>query len=203
MQRQRPQGSKRPAPPLTGNTSRLAPLTPGVPETLQCNVATGNPRPIPARRSAAAPLHVVVPRSTCNVQPATPRAASPRAAAPLRPSTWSSHVQPSTPRASSPRAAAPRHVVVPRSTCNVQPSTPRASSPRASCCPRDGPRRRCGRSRAAPLHVVVPRSTCNVQPSPPRASSPRLAPRASSPHTTGDRRIRITQRSSAVASVKV
>jgi hypothetical protein len=128
MQRQRPQGSKRPAPPLTGNTSRLAPLTPGVPETLQCNVATGNPRPIPARRSAAAPLHVVVPRSTCNVQPATPRAASPRAASPR-----ASRRPRDGPRCRSGRsAAAPLHVVVPRSTCNVQPATPRAASPRAA-----------------------------------------------------------------------
>jgi hypothetical protein len=252
MQRQRPQGSKRPAPPLTGNTSRLAPLTPGVPETLQCNVATGNPRPIPARRSAAAPLHVVVPRSTCNVQPATPRAASPRAAAPLRPSTWSSHVQRATcnlqPRAPHPRApqrrcAPPRGrptFNVQRATCNPARRIPSRLSPRPARRiparlappPRWPPlpvraQRRCAPPRCRPTFNVQ-RATCNparripsrLSPRPARRISSRLSPLASRlipsplaphplsplasyPHTTGDRRIRITQRSSAVASVKV
>ena len=67
---------------------------------------------------------------------ATVPAAGP-GAAPLRPSTLSSHVQ--------------------RATCNLQPLAPRA--------PRHCPRRRSGRSAAAPFHVVVPRATCNVQPS--------------------------------------
>jgi hypothetical protein len=129
-------------------------------------------------------------------------------AAPLRPSTLSSHVQRATfnlqplaplapsprtsrlaPRASRPRhsrsgrsAAAPLHVVVPRATCNVQPSTPRAPLPipshLAPHASRHGSRCRSGRSAAAPLHVVVPRATCNVQPSTPRAPRP-ASPRAS------------------------
>ena len=123
-------------------------------------------------RCAAAALHIVVPRSTCNVQPSppshlaphplapratSPRAASPRATAPLRPSTLSSHVQ--------------------RATFNLQLLAPRALR---------GPRCQSRRSSAAPLHVVVPRSTCNVQPATPRASSPRtscLAPHAPRPYT--------------------
>jgi hypothetical protein len=75
-------------------------------------------------RCAAAALHIVVPRSTCNVQPSppsrlaphplapratSPRAASPRATAPLRPSTLSSHVQ--------------------RATFNLQPLSPHPLSP--------------------------------------------------------------------------
>ena len=101
--------------PLASRPSRLLPLA-SRPSRLS-PLASRPSRHCPRcryGRSAAAPLHVVVPRSTCNVQPSTPRTASPRAAAPLRPSTLSSHVQPATfnlqPRAPppSPHPLAPR-----------------------------------------------------------------------------------------------
>jgi hypothetical protein len=155
----------------TFNLQPLTPLAPRLAPSRHCSRCRSG-------RSAAAPLHVVVPRSTCNVQPfnpsrLSPLASPPRAIAPaaglgaalLRPYTLSSHVQ--------------------RATFNLQPLTPLA--------PRLAPSRHCsrcrsGRSAAAPLHVVVPRSACNVQPSTPHASRPsplasRLSPLAP-PRTT-------------------
>jgi hypothetical protein len=155
----------------TFNLQPLTPLAPRLAPSRHCSRCRSG-------RSAAAPLHVVVPRSACNVQPfnpsrLSPLASPPRAIAPaaglgaalLRPYTLSSHVQ--------------------RATFNLQPLTPLA--------PRLAPSRHCsrcrsGRSAAAPLHVVVPRSACNVQPSTPHASRPstlasRLSPLAP-PRTT-------------------
>jgi hypothetical protein len=109
----------------TFNLQPLAPLAPS-PRTSRLAPRASRPRPRHSRsgRSAAAPLHVVVPRATCNVQPSTPRA--PRTASP-RASRLSPHASRHGSRCRSGRsAAAPLHVVVPRATCNVQPSTPRA-----------------------------------------------------------------------------
>jgi len=102
-------------------------------------------------RSAAAPLHVVVPRSTCNVQPSTPRASSPRhgpaavtGAAPLRPyvALPPSRLSPLAPLTScllplSPLASRPLTVRCNVATGDVQPSNlqplaPHPLSPLAS-----------------------------------------------------------------------
>ena len=138
--------------------SRLLPLAPRL-----------SPHPLSPLASLVSRLlpHPLSPHPLATVPAAGP------GAAPLRPSTLSSHVQ--------------------RATCNLQPLSPRplrhcprcrsgrnaaaplrrpAALPPRAASPRHCPRCRYGRNAAAPLHVVVPRATCNVQPSTPLASSP-------------------------------
>ena len=132
--------------------SRLLPLAP---ETLQCNVSTGNPlvarlAPLASSPHASSPLASRLLPLTSRLAPlATAPAAGP-GAAPLRPSTLSSHVQ--------------------RATFNLQPLSPLAPETLHCNVSTGNPLV----ARRAPLHVVVPRSTCNVQPSTPPA--PRLLP---------------------------
>ena len=125
-------------------------------------------------RSAAAPLHVVVPRSTFNLPTFNP---SPRPPPPVRPQRCCAsprcrptfNVQRSTfnpsrliPSPRPPPPVRPQRCCAPprcRPTFNVQrqPSTPRASSPR------HGPRCRYGRSAAAPLRrpaALSPLTSC-------------------------------------------
>ena len=111
--------------------SRLLPLAPRL-----------SPHPLSPLASLVSRLlpHPLSPHPLATVPAAGP------GAAPLRPSTLSSHVQ--------------------RATCNLQPLSPH---PLRHC-----PRCRSGRNAAAPFHVVVPRATCNVQSSTPLA--PRLLP---------------------------
>jgi hypothetical protein len=63
----------------TFNLQPLAPLAPHplAPRTASPRASRRRPRHSRSGRSAAAPLHVVVPRATCNVQPSTPRASRP------------------------------------------------------------------------------------------------------------------------------
>jgi hypothetical protein len=139
-------------PPVTFDLHPLVPRA--LVETLHCNVSTCTlaasrlpPRPsrrIPARRipsrrrprhcprcrsgrSAAAPLHVVVPRSTCNVQPSPPRPSrlSPPAS-PLSPHPRAPHPLPPPPPPLPPLPVrAQRRCTPPRCcpTFNVQRST--------------------------------------------------------------------------------
>jgi len=123
-----------------------------------CPLRLARPSPLASRFSPLAsrlsphplsPLASLVSRLLPHPLSPHPLATVPAAgpgAAPLRPSTLSSHVQ--------------------RATCNLQPLSPH---PLRHC-----PRCRSGRNAAAPFHVVVPRATCNVQSSTPLA--PRLLP---------------------------
>jgi hypothetical protein len=80
----------------------LSPLAPRLAPSRHCSRCRSG-------RSAAAPLHVVVPRATCNVQPSTPRASRLSPLAPLLPLP-----------VRAPRRCAPTRG---RPTCNVQRST--------------------------------------------------------------------------------
>jgi hypothetical protein len=117
-------------------------------------------------RSAAAPLHVVVPRSACNVQPSTPHASrpSPRPLAPLLPlPVWAQ-------RCCAPTRCRPTFSVQ-RSTFNPSRLSPLASPPRAIA-----PAAGLGAALLRPytLSSHVQRATFNLQPLTPLA--PRLAP---------------------------
>jgi hypothetical protein len=117
-------------------------------------------------RSAAAPLHVVVPRSACNVQPSTPHASrpSPRPLAPLLPlPIWAQ-------RCCAPTRCRPTFSVQ-RSTFNPSRLSPLASPPRAIA-----PAAGLGAALLRPytLSSHVQRATFNLQPLTPLA--PRLAP---------------------------
>jgi hypothetical protein len=131
--------------------SRLAPLAPSP------HASRPSPHSLTPHASHLTP-HSLTPLAPRLAPRAPAPAIAGPGAAPLRPSTLSSHVQ--------------------RATFNLQPLAPLAPSPRTSRlaphASRHGSRCRSGRSAAAPLHVVVPRATCNVQPSTPRA--PRLIP---------------------------
>jgi hypothetical protein len=133
--------------PLASRLARLSPLA--------SSPLASSPRHCPrcrSGRSAAAPLHVVVPRATCNVQPSTPLASSP---SPLSP----------PPVRAQRRCALPRC----RPTCNVQRATfnPSRLIPFATV-PAAGP----GATplRPSTLSSHVQRATFNLQPLSPLAS---------------------------------
>jgi hypothetical protein len=193
----------------TFNLHPLAPLASRLPPRPSRRIPA---RRIPSRRprhcprcrsgrSAAAPLHVVVPRSTCNVQPSPPRPSrlSPPAS-PLSPHPRAPHPLPPPPPPLPPLPVrAQRRCTPPRCcpTFNVQRSTftpsplsplasrlaPLAASPRAASPPAAAPAiAPAAGPGAAPLHPStllshVQRATFNLHPLAPPAS--RRSPLAS------------------------
>ena len=108
-------------PPPPVRAQRCAP--PHCRPTFNLQRATCNPaRRIPSRCGTAAPLHVVVPRSTCNVQPSPPLASR------LIPSRRSaSHLSPHPLAPLAPRLAP--HILTPPATAEYESPRDRAPSP--------------------------------------------------------------------------